>query len=736
MQKLITALLLPAMAMLLAVSGAFLSGKVTDENGEDLIGATVILSSKDTTISTMTDVNGAYKMALPDGDYKMTVSYTGYQSYELPVLKIRGRDLQHSITLHSNSIAPALNETVGCYKVDLVRADQTPGGKTRSSDQIKNLPTRPVNTIVSTTPGTNSVDGGAVTIKGSRSNATNYYIDGIRVAGSIPPVQDIEQLQDVTGGLGAEYEEVSNGAISAPVQSSSHQDMKKKENAASRGCSVSGMAAVERKPQVQSYTTASKARLTPKSAKPPKEKRYSNGVSHDTVVPESSTEQYNKIVENPFLKTKDQAFSTFSIDVDAASYSNTRRYINAGQMPPPDAVRIEEMINYFDYQYPQPENNAPIRIVTELGKCPWNTEHHLLMVGLQGRTIEQQQVPASNLVFLVDVSGSMGQPNKLPLVQQSLHLLLDELRPSDRVALVTYAGNTAVILKSTPASDKATIKAAIDQLGAGGGTAGASGIQLAYSTARTNFMEQGNNRVILCTDGDFNIGQSSEKELVDLIDTEKKSGVYLTVLGFGTGNYQDGKMQELADRGNGNHAYIDQIGEAKKVLVKEFAGTLFTIAKDVKLQLEFNPDQVSSYRLIGYENRMLAKEDFDNDAKDAGELGAGHTVTALYEIVPNVQSNQAGDLVKLKFRYKPPTGEQASLLVEKVVPAVCAAKMSDNFNFASAVAEFGLLLRNSAYKGTATWNQVITNASNGLSKDAEGYRAEFLGMVKKVEGIK
>jgi Ca-activated chloride channel family protein len=322
------------------------------------------------------------------------------------------------------------------------------------------------------------------------------------------------------------------------------------------------------------------------------------------------------------------------------------------------------------------------------------------------------------------------------LVKQSLHLLLDELRPSDRVALVTYAGNTAVILKSTPASDKATIKAAIDQLGAGGGTAGASGIQLAYSTARTNFMEQGNNRVILCTDGDFNIGQSSEKELVDLIDTEKKSGVYLTVLGFGTGNYQDGKMQELADRGNGNHAYIDQIGEAKKVLVKEFAGTLFTIAKDVKLQLEFNPDQVSSYRLIGYENRMLAKEDFDNDAKDAGELGAGHTVTALYEIIPNVQSNQAGDLVKLKFRYKPPTGEQASLLVEKAVPAVCAAKMSDNFNFASAVAEFGLLLRNSAYKGTATWKQVISNASNGLSKDSEGYRAEFVGMVKKVEGLK
>ena len=358
------------------------------------------------------------------------------------------------------------------------------------------------------------------------------------------------------------------------------------------------------------------------------------------------------------------------------------------------------------------------------------------MVGLQGRSIDQQQAPASNLVFLVDVSGSMGEPNKLPLVKQSLHLLLDQLRPTDRVALVTYAGNTAVMLKSTPASDKAIIKSAIDQLGAGGGTAGASGIKLAYETARTNFMQQGNNRVILCTDGDFNVGLSSEKELVDLIDKEKQSGVYLTVLGFGTGNYQDGKMQELADRGNGNHAYIDQIGEAKKVLVKEFVGTLFTIAKDVKLQLEFNPDQVSAYRLIGYENRMLAKEDFDNDAKDAGELGAGHTVTALYEVIPNVQSGKSGDLVNLKFRYKPPTGEQASKLIEQKAPAVCAAKMSDNFNFASAVAEFGLLLRNSAYKGTSTWEEVIANASHGLSNDKEGYRAEFVGLVKMVGSMK
>lgn len=445
-----------------------------------------------------------------------------------------------------------------------------------------------------------------------------------------------------------------------------------------------------------------------------------------------STEQYNTIVENGFQQAETTPFSTFSIDVDAASYSNVRRFLNSGQKPPADAVRIEEMVNYFDYHYPQPTQNDPINIITELGQCPWNTQNHLLMVGLQGRDVPKEQIPPGNFVFLVDVSGSMSSANKLPLVKSSLELLLNELRPNDRVALVTYAGNTAVILESTPASEKEKIKAAINGLDAGGGTAGASGIQLAYQTARTNFKQQGNNRVILCTDGDFNVGVSSEQELVSLIEQERKSGVYLTVLGFGTGNYQDGKMQELADRGNGNHAYIDQLSEAKKVLVKEFGGTLYTIAKDVKLQLVFNPEQVLSYRLIGYENRMLAKEDFDNDAKDAGELGAGHTVTALYEIIPNPKG-KTGDLLSLKFRYKPASGNQSSLLVERAVPAVCTAIPSENFHFAAAVAESGLLLRNSTHKGSANWDQVLARAQKGMGTDANGYRQEFISLVQKMK---
>ena len=470
----------------------------------------------------------------------------------------------------------------------------------------------------------------------------------------------------------------------------------------------------------------------PKPAEPGYNYQWNSGskIVGDSIVPDMSPEQYNTIIENPFQKTKTNQFSTFSIDVDAASYSNVRRIINARTAVPPNAVRIEEMVNYFDYNYPQPTGNDPIRIVTELGKCPWNPEHHLLMVGLQGRDIPKERVPESNFVFLVDVSGSMEDNNKLPLVKASLLLLLEELRPKDRVALVTYAGSTSVVLESTLASEKAKITKAINALGAGGSTAGASGIKLAYQTARLRFNAQGNNRVVLCTDGDFNLGLSSEAELVKLIEEERKSGIYLTVLGFGTGNYQDGKMQELADHGNGNHAYIDQIGEAKKVLVKEFSGTLYTIAKDVKLQLVFNPEQVLEYRLIGYENRMLAKEDFENDAKDAGELGAGHTVTALYEIVPNPQG-KAGDLVNLKFRYKSPSGNQKSLLVESSVPAVCTATPSDNFNFASAVAESGLLLRNSAFKGSAHWKNVVARAQLGLSNDKEGYRKEFVELMKR-----
>ncbi len=472
-----------------------------------------------------------------------------------------------------------------------------------------------------------------------------------------------------------------------------------------------------------------------------------------------NTEGYDHITENPFLKVNDNPLFTFSIDVDAASYSNMRRFINNGQLPPAGAIRIEELINYFSYQYPQPNNDVPFSINTELSACPWNTRHHLVLVGLQGKIIPTKNLPSSNLVFLIDVSGSMMDANKLPLVQSSLKLFVDQLRPQDKVAIVVYAGNAGLVLPSTSTDNKMKIKDAIDQLEAGGSTAGGEGIKLAYKTAKENFANNGNNRVILCTDGDFNVGVSSDDELESLIEKERKSGVFLTVLGFGIGNYQDSKMQKLADNGNGNHAYIDGLNEAKKVLVNEFGGTLFTIASDVKLQIEFNPDKVQAYRLIGYENRMLAKEDFNNDEKDAGELGSGHTVTALYEIIPvGVQapeldsvdalryqktntvkrlSDFTNEEMNIKLRYKNPGEEISRLLQHPVANNIIALdKTSDNFRFAASVAEFGMLLRDSKYKGNGNFNFVLSLAKNAINNDKEGYRKEFLNLVKNAALLK
>lgn len=472
-----------------------------------------------------------------------------------------------------------------------------------------------------------------------------------------------------------------------------------------------------------------------------------------------NTEGYEQIIENPYQKVSDNPLSTFSIDVDAASYSNVRRMINNGQLPPPGAVRIEEMVNYFTYQYPQPQGNDPFSVNTEMAACPWNNKHKLALIGLQGKTITYQTLPATNLVFLVDVSGSMIEPNKLPLVQASLALLVDQLRPQDRVSLVAYAGNAGLVLPSTSGENKIKIKEAINQLEGGGSTAGGEGIQLAYKIALQNFVTGGNNRVILCTDGDFNVGLSSDDELENLIEKERASGVYLTVLGYGTGNYQDAKMQKLADKGNGNHAYIDGINEAKKVLVNEFGGTLFTIAKDVKLQVEFNPAKVRGYRLIGYENRMLAKEDFNNDKKDAGELGSGHTVTALYEIIPAGTPDEAldsmdamryqkparqkpvkdyaGECMNIKLRYKQPDGNTSMLIEHPLMDGpVTINNTSNNFRFAAAVAEFGLLLRDSKYKGVADFEQVQSLAENSQGKDKEGYRKEFVTLVENAALLK
>ncbi|HRV95825.1 MAG TPA: VWA domain-containing protein [Anaerolineae bacterium] len=473
----------------------------------------------------------------------------------------------------------------------------------------------------------------------------------------------------------------------------------------------------------------------------------------DNARPDFNTEAYDYIEENSFLEAMSNPLSTFSIDVDTASYSNARRFLNNSQLPPVDAVRIEEFINYFNYDYPQPDGEHPFAIVTELSTSPWNANHQLVHIGIQGQQVDKEALPDSNLVFLLDVSGSMNDANKLPLLKQGFRLLVDQLTERDRVSIVVYAGAAGLVLPSTSGADQAAILAAIDRLEAGGSTAGGAGIQLAYNQAQENFIPGGNNRIILATDGDFNVGASSDSELVRMIEQKRDAGIFLTILGFGTGNYKDAKMEQLADKGNGNYAYIDTIREAKKVLVSEMAGTLLTIAKDVKIQIEFNPAKVKAYRLVGYENRLLAKEDFVDDTKDAGELGAGHTVTALYEIIPasadekvrptaelkyqeSTLSNQAqGDeLLTVKFRYKRPDGNQSIEMVSPLMDsATPLSDTSTNFRFSAAVAEFGLLLRDSTYKGDAGYEQVLELAQGSLGPDVEGYRTEFVNLVETAQ---
>lgn len=461
-----------------------------------------------------------------------------------------------------------------------------------------------------------------------------------------------------------------------------------------------------------------------------------------------NTEGYSTINENNYKSAVESPVSTFSIDVDAASYSNVRRFLTNGEKPPIDAVRIEEMINYFNYSYEQPKGEHPFAIHHEIAECPWNNDNLLLHIGLQGKKIETENLPASNLVFLLDVSGSMNSPNKLPLLKKAFKLLVNELRPEDKVAIVVYAGSSGLVLPSTNGNKKEEILNALNKLNAGGSTAGAAGLELAYKTARENFIDGGNNRIILATDGDFNVGISSNAEMERLIEKERNNGVFISVLGFGMGNYKDDKMEIIADKGNGNYSYIDNILEAKKVLVNEFGGTLHTIAKDVKIQIEFNPAIVEEYRLIGYENRMLNKEDFDDDKKDAGELGSGHNVTALYEIKLakrkkkdqnlkyqdtklNAKALSKDEIATVKFRYKNPKGRKSILITEEIPMNVSSEQtLSENFQFSAAVAGFGLLLRKSKHKGNCNYKMLIDLAQNSKGKDEEGYRGEFIRLMK------
>ena len=482
-----------------------------------------------------------------------------------------------------------------------------------------------------------------------------------------------------------------------------------------------------------------------------------------------SSEAYALINDNPFKAVADEPLSTFSIDVDTASYSNVRRFLDQAQLPPPDAVRIEEMINYFPYDYEKPAADAkePFKAAVEVATCPWNTAHRLARVAIKGKEIAHDKRPVSNLVFLIDVSGSMNEPKKLPLVKEGLKLMVNELTENDRISIVVYAGNAGLVLPSTCADPKSkqTILAAIDNLSAGGSTNGGQGIELAYRLASDNFIKGGTNRVLLATDGDWNVGITDQTSLVHLIEEKAKSGVFLSVLGFGFGNLKDATMEKLADKGNGHYAYIDSLKEAKKVLVEEMSSTLVTIAKDVKIQIEFNPTKVESYRLIGYENRMLRKEDFNNDKVDAGEIGAGHCVTALYELTPATKAPapttrpaatqpvqaapdvdplkyqkheilKSPELLTLKLRYKQPDGDTSTKIEMPVTDrGLSYSKASDDFKFAAAVSQFGMILRNSPHKGTASFDGVVELADEGKGKDEKGYRGEFVEMVKKAKAL-
>jgi Ca-activated chloride channel homolog len=477
-----------------------------------------------------------------------------------------------------------------------------------------------------------------------------------------------------------------------------------------------------------------------------------------------NTATYDKLEENPFLPAATNPLSTFSIDVDTASYANVRRFINSGSLPPKDAVRVEEMINYFTYDYKEPDGDKPFSIDVDATSCPWEASHRLLRIGLKGREVANEKRPASNLVFLLDVSGSMMPAERLPLVKQAMRLLVDKLRENDRVAIVIYAGGSGLALKSTPGNEKEKILRALEELQAGGSTNGAEGIELAYKVAAENFIKGGVNRVILATDGDFNIGVTNQGELIRLIEAKAKTGVFLSVLGVGTDNLKDSTMQKLADKGNGNYAYLDSVEEARKVLVQQINGTLMTIAKDVKIQVEFNPAQVASYRLIGYEKRLLRKEDFNNDKVDAGEIGAGHTVTALYEVVPAsagttdpaasvppvdplkyqspgspmaAKTDSSPEMVTVKLRHKKPDGDVSELTEKSFTDNGSKFEnAAPDLKFAAAVAEFGMLLRDSQFKGKGSFGAVIEWAQEGKGRDTAGYRAGFIEMAHKAQSLK
>ena len=719
-----------------------ISGIVTDETNLPLPGGNV--SIKGTNKSTSTNYDGKFSIQAEKGD-TLVFQYVGFENgyatveksdvlnfkmqaasqalnevvvvgYGMSKKKNRTKEVM-SVASVGSGLASNLNNSNNSYSINQALQGKVAGVQITNNSGY----------LSQGSPGASPT----IAIRGSasisKSNDPLYIIDGVPVnAGDFKQlkpenVKSIDVLKDAaaTSLYGSR---ASNGVIILTTKNGTYQNISKKE-------------LEKRLKKLDKNSKTKDSIITPKQI-------------------EVSQEDYDNFVENQFESPKSAPLSTFSIDVDNASYTNVRRFINNGQSVPKDAVRVEEMMNFFKYKYPQPQDQNPFSINTEYSDCPWNPKHQLLKIGLQGKNIPTESLPASNLVFLIDVSGSMSDANKLPLLKQSLKILVNELRKKDKVAIVVYAGAAGLVLPPTTGDEKQTIIDALEKLNAGGSTAGGAGIELAYKLAQENFIKGGNNRVILATDGDFNVGASSNTDMQTLIEEKRKSGVFLTCLGYGMGNYKDSKMETLADKGNGNYAYIDNIQEANRFLGKEFKGSMFAIAKDVKIQIEFNPKQVQAYRLIGYENRKLRPEDFTNDAIDAGELGSNHTVTALYEVIPTGvkseflnnppdlkytkvaanESEYSDELATIKFRYKKPDGDKSIEMVKVIEnKSIPLKSSSDDFKFSTAVAWFGLKLRDSNLVPNKSSEEIKKLAKEGLSNDEEGYKAEFIRLVETVK---
>ncbi|EKT4545710.1 von Willebrand factor type A domain-containing protein [Flavobacterium psychrophilum] len=702
--KIISASIMMLMSTLFFGQDKTITGIVTDASGP-MPGVNVMV--KETKKGTSTDFDGSYKIQANVGQ-TLVYSFMGMNDE----VRVIGTSTVINVSMKDNN--QKLEEVVVMSLGISSKKSQKPLAK----QKIKNTNQKKVNSNV-----TNFVD--EIIIKAKKkyniNNEPIFYLNGYNVSRAQLSLQEFKNFEDIEVIKIDEAKKAfgkngKNGIILIKTKNRTNDEYEKIEKF--------------------------------------EEKLHKKDIDYYSIGFDDLQENYDNFLENPFESPKTAPLSTFSIDVDNASYTNIRRLINNGQKVPKDAVRVEEMINFFKYQYPQPKDNHPFSITTQYSECPWNSKHKLVQIGLQGKNIPTNDLPASNLVFLIDVSGSMNADNKLPLLIESLKILVEQLRKQDKVAIVVYAGAAGLVLPPTAGNEKQTIINALEKLNAGGSTAGGAGIELAYKTAQENFIKDGNNRVILATDGDFNVGSTSDSAMQTLIEDKRESGVFLTCLGYGMGNYKDSKMEILADKGNGNYAYIDNIQEANRFLGKEFKGSMFAIAKDVKIQIEFNPKHVQSYRLIGYENRKLRPEDFKNDAIDAGELGSNHTVTALYEIIPigtnsdfynqtsdlkytktEVTDNNYNDeLATIKFRYKKPDAQKSIEMVQIIEnKSTVLENATNDLKFATAVAWFGLKLRDSKLIANKSSEDIKKLARLGLSNDLDGYKAEFIRLVEAVK---